>query len=334
MGQVLHTNAVTTHVNRKEIQEAPDTISTTSLAKRFGINYRTVQKWRQRDSVEDLRSGPKEPRPKSLSKFEEAACLIFRCATKLPLDDCLYTLQESISHLKRSNLHRLFQNYGISTFPKEENQTPETKTLKEFPIGYFHVDIVQVNTEEGLLYMFVAIDRTSKFAYVELHVKSTRAVAAQFLKTLIEKVPYTIHTVLTDNRSQFTNPRIPNVIKRIGRAKNQNANRRPVKYHEFDAICIKNNVEHHLTPPGHPWKNEQVERMNRTINETTLEKIHYKTHDKLREHLQHFVDSYNYGRKFRALKGLTVFEYIKKCWEIDPSQFKSEPKSMLARPKN
>ena len=55
--------------------------------------------------------------------------------------------------------------------------------------------------------MIVAIDQTSMFAYVELHEKFTRDIARQFLKTLIEKVPYAIHTVLTDNGSQFTNPR-------------------------------------------------------------------------------------------------------------------------------
>ena len=59
--------------------------------------------------------------------------------------------------------------------------------------------------------MFVAIDRTSKFAYVEPHEKSTLGIVAQFLETVIEKVPYTIHTVLTDNGSQFTNPRKPKV---------------------------------------------------------------------------------------------------------------------------
>ena len=173
MGQVLHPNAVTTHAIRKEIQEAPSSVSDRALARRYGLGLPTVQKWRRRGSVEDRRSGPQEPRPKSLSKAEEAACVYFRTTTQLSLDDCLYSLQESIPHLKRSNLHRLFQKYGISTLPKEENKTPETKKFKEYPIGYFHVDIAQVNTEEGRLYMFVAIDRTSKYAYVELHDKST-----------------------------------------------------------------------------------------------------------------------------------------------------------------
>lgn len=84
--------------------------------------------------------------------------------------------------------------------------------FKEYPIGSFHVDIAQVNTEEGWLFMFVAIDRTSKIAYVEVHEKTTLGVAVQCLGTSVEKVPYTIQTILTDNGSQFTNTRNPKVL--------------------------------------------------------------------------------------------------------------------------
>jgi len=50
------------------------------------------------------------------------------------------------------------------------------------------------------------IDRTSKFAFIELHEKATTAVSRDFLLRLIAAVPYKIHTVLTDNGIQFTTP--------------------------------------------------------------------------------------------------------------------------------
>ncbi len=64
MGQVLHTNAVTTHAIRKEIQEAPSSVADRALARCYGLNYRTVKKWRERDSVDDRRSGRQDPRPR------------------------------------------------------------------------------------------------------------------------------------------------------------------------------------------------------------------------------------------------------------------------------
>lgn len=74
---------------------------------------------------------------------------------------------------------------------------------RNYPIGYFHIDIAEVQTDEGRLYLFVAIDRTSKFAYAELHPKATRMIAKDFLSNLVTAVPYTIHTILTDNGIQF-----------------------------------------------------------------------------------------------------------------------------------
>lgn len=68
-------------------------------------------------------------------------------------------------------------NAGISRLPDIEGDKPAKKKFKKYPIGYFHLDIAEVRTEEGKLYLFVAIDRTSKLAYVELHDKSNRNVS-------------------------------------------------------------------------------------------------------------------------------------------------------------
>lgn len=99
----------------------------------------------------------------------------------------------------RSSLHRCLHRHGISRLPEVEGDKPIRKTFRSYPIGYFHIDIAEVQTAEGKLRLFVAIDRTSKFAYAELHQEAGKMVAAQFLRNLIAAVPYAIHTVLTDN---------------------------------------------------------------------------------------------------------------------------------------
>ncbi len=89
--------------------------------------------------------------------------------TLLPLDDCFYALQATIPHLTRSSLHRCLERHGISRLPEVEGcNKPGRKKFERYPIGYFHVDLAEVRTAEGKLYLFVAIDRTSKFAFVEL----------------------------------------------------------------------------------------------------------------------------------------------------------------------
>ena len=43
-------------------------------------------------------------------------------------------------------------------------EEPTKKKSKSYEIAYFHLDIAEVRTEAGKLYLFVAIDRTCKFA--------------------------------------------------------------------------------------------------------------------------------------------------------------------------
>jgi len=194
------------------------------LSKRFGINPKTVDKWRKRTTVEDLKAGPKNPRPTVLSVEEEAIIVAFRRHTLLPLDDCRYALQPTIPHLTRSSLHRCFQHHNVSRLPEMEEQT-----------------------SQGKLYMFLAIDRTSKFALVELVHSATKMQAAAFLNRLVETVADKIHTILTDNGIQFTN-----------REKGKFAFEHIFTRTWFETITI----EHRLSQINHPWTKSQVERMN------------------------------------------------------------------------
>src|SRR6202012_2786590 len=166
-------------------------------------NQKTVAKWRKRSFVHDAPMGPKALRSTVLSIEEEAVIVAFLRHTLLPLDDCLYALQATIPHLTRSSLHRCLQRHGINRQPEVEGSKPGRKKFVHYPIGYFHIDLAEVRTAEGKLYLFVAIDRTSKFAFVELVERADMQAAVRFLQALIAAVPYRIHTVLTDNGIQF-----------------------------------------------------------------------------------------------------------------------------------
>jgi len=76
MGQVLHGSATTTEAIRRAIQHSQESLRT--LAKRYGINQKTVAKWKMRTSVADLPTGPREPRSTVLSVEEEAVIVAFR----------------------------------------------------------------------------------------------------------------------------------------------------------------------------------------------------------------------------------------------------------------
>jgi len=123
------------------------------VAKRHGINPKTVAKWRKRSFVADLPTGPKQPSSTVLSIEQEAIVVAFRRHTLLPLDDCLYALQPTMPHLTRSSLHRCLKRHGISRLPQVENESAKKRRFKAYPIGYFHIDIAEVRTAEGKLYL-------------------------------------------------------------------------------------------------------------------------------------------------------------------------------------
>lgn len=312
MGQILHGSAKTTHTIRAAIQRSKASLQ--ELAEQYDLNPKTVAKWRKRSSVEDMPMGPKQPCSTVLSAEEEAMCVVFRKHTLLPLDDCLYALQATIPHLTRSSLHRLFQRHDISRLPDLKAEAEPKKKFKNYPIGYFHIDIAEVRTEEGKLHMFVAIDRTSKFAFARLEETANRKTATAFLEALIEAVPYTIHTVLTDNGVQF-----------CYQPSRRNGPTARYMTHMFDLRCRQNGIEHRLTKPNHPWTNGQVERMNRTLKEATVKRYHYGSREQLRVHLQAFLDAYNFAKRLKTLKGLTPYEYICKLWTEQPHRFRLDP---------
>lgn len=312
MGQVLHGSATTTEAIRRAIQHSQESLR--QLAKRYGINQKTVAKWKKRTSTADRRTGPKQPRSTVLAVEDEAIIVAFRRHTLLPLDDCLYALQTTIPHLTRSSLHRCLQRHGINRLPDADGERPVRKTFKAYPIGFFHIDIAEVQTAEGKLYLYVAIDRTSKFAFVQVVRKTGRTSAAAFLTALIKAVPYKIHTVLTDNGIQFTFPP-------------RYADGPTARYitHMFDMRCQENDIDHRLTKVKHPWTNGQVERMNRTIKEATVKRFHYDNHHQFETHLADFVAAYNFARRLKTLRGLTPYEFICKIWTTEPNRFRLNP---------
>lgn len=299
MPNKLHGRATTTPAIRKAIQESTETIK--ALALKYGINHNTVKKWKKRTSVQDQKCGP-ESRSTTLTREEEAAIVTFRKHTQASLDDCFYSLKKNIPILTRSSLYRCLKRHGINKLPQTKNEK-EKKKFKEYPPGYVHVDITQVYTEEGRLYLFVGIDRTTKFVFTRFYKDQTAQTAVKFLREMQRSFPNFINKILTDNGLQFTR------------------HKGDKKGHVFTKTCAALGIEHRLTKPYHPWTNGQVERMNRTLKEATVKKFYYQNHSLLQKHLQVFVDAYNYARPLKALQGLSPYEKI--CLYLQSEEGKS-----------
>jgi hypothetical protein len=154
------------------------------------------------------------------------------------------------------------------------NKKPGRKKFRRYPIGYFHIDLAEVRTAEGRLYLFVAIDRTSKFAFVELVERANMKTAAAFLLALMAAVPYRIHTVPTDNGIQFAD--LP---------KNRKGPTARFRGHPSTGFVVCTESIIASPNPGIPGPTDKLKRMNRTIKEATVHRFHYDSHAQLRAQL-------------------------------------------------
>lgn len=331
MGQILHKRARTTQAIRTEIRTAKGSLLT--LAKRFNVNPKTIQKWRKREASEDLPMG--NGRANSvLTKEEETLICELRKKTWLPLDDLFDILKPKIPNLSRSNLHRCLQSYGISRVPEEVKEKKQGKgKFRTYEIGFLHIDITDFWLQKKKYSLFVAIDRVSKLCIAELYENKTMESALDFLDTVFQFFPYHIHRILTDNGLQFTyralpankRPRTDTVKEGEGgkeeKKEGKTSAKGVLKRHPFTQKCMDKGIKHKLTKFFSPQTNGQVERMNKTLKDATIKMFHYDTVEQFKVNLHDFLNYYNCSKKLRAIGRMCPYDFLKEKYRMNPKLF-------------
>jgi transposase InsO family protein len=252
----LHANATTTPKTRAYIQRSKKSVA--ALSEELGVGERTIRRWRGRTTVEDRSHTPKNLAI-SLTATEEMLVCELRAALQLPLDDIVEVMRRCVRQkLSRSAIHRCLQRHGISRRARPER--PRIGTFEQATVGFIHIDLKHLPAlERRKSYAYVAIDRATRYVYVEVHAKRDAETSAGFLKRFLTHFPYPVHTILTDNGSEFTD--------RFAVDMKNKPHDRPSGKHPFDVICAKREIDHRLTRPYRPQTNGLVERFNRRLAE-------------------------------------------------------------------
>lgn len=314
----LHKNATTTPARRAYIQSSP--LSVAALAVELGVSEDTIRRWKGRDTVED-RSPTALHLQTTLTPAQESVVLALRRTLWLTLDDLLVVTREFINEkVSRSGLQRLLKRHGVSRLPRETQDAAGHKPFKAYEPGFLHVDVKylpQMADETSRRYLFVAIDRATRWVFIQIKPNKTAAAAKAFLAALHKAGPIRISKVLTDNGKEFTDRLFGSRVKRASGD------------HEFDQLCLALGIEHRLTKPRSPQTNGMVERFNGRIAEV-LATHRFDSAEDLETTLLRYAWLYNHHLPQKALGHTTPIEVMKKWYADKPEIFISKPRNRPA----
>ena len=309
MSQV-HPVARTTPRTRTEMRSSTDTNA--ELAKRYDISIATARKWKGRDDAQD-RSHRPHTLATTLSVGQELLVVELRRMLLLPLDDLLALTREFINpEVSRSGLDRCLRRHEVSNLkslqPEIEGEVKPLKTFKDYEPGFLHVDIKylpQMPDQTHRRYLFVAIDRATRWVYMRSYRDQTEDSSVDFLRRLKRLAPMKINNILTDNGSQFTD-------------RFTSKTRAPTGKHVFDVTCLSMGIKHRLCPPRHPQTNGMVERFNGRISDL-VKQTRFTCAADLDAALTHYLTTYNHHIPQRALNHQSPIQALQR-WQKEKSE--------------
>ncbi len=167
----------------------------------------------------------------------------------------------------------------------------------------------QMPDEDARPYLFAAIDRATRWVYVEILPTKCASNVSAFLKRLIKAAPFKLSKVLTDNGKEFSDRFCAS------------GERQPTGHHAFDKVCAKHHIEHRLIKPKSPQTNGVIERFNGRIADV-LATTQFDSSENLAGTLLRYVKVYNQHIPQRALGHVPPIQAMKKWYEKHPALFK------------
>ena len=198
---------------------------------------------------------------------------------------------------------------------KAKDDKPKHSGFKAYEPGYIHIDwkyLPQMANETSRGYLFVAIDRPTRWIFIAIYPNKNAANARRFLRDLERACSIRIRTILTDNGKEFTD-------SLFGLRK-----RAATRQHEFDRLCSALGLEHRLPAPRAPQTNGMVERFNGRIEEV-LQTHHFRSGEELETTLHRYVWLYNHQLPQSALGSKTPLQVMKDWHKIKPELSKKQP---------
>lgn len=225
------------------------------------------------------------------------------CAQKLN-----YKLQKEGVIISTRAIGKILKREGLVRKYRTKKLKYKYVKIPLLPGELVEIDIKYVpnKIENKRYYQFTAIDCASRWRHLKIYDDQSSNSAIKFLGTVLQRAPFKIKAIKTDNGSCFTN-------RYTGYLKSSTPHN--PRLHPLDLECQRQNILHYLIDPGKPAQNGKVERSHRTDQEMFYDRGEFKTVTGLKQKIRKWNNYYN-NLEHCALDGLTPNEVLEKVQNV------------------
>lgn len=249
---------------------------------------------------------PKSTEPKTSPKEttirikEEVVAL--RKATKLCAQKLHWKLKKRGLLVPRSTIGKILKKEGLVRKYRVKKTTYKYLRAERKPGELVEIDVKYV---PGCIagkryYQYTAIDTASRWRYLAVYDEQSTAHSIHFLREVMQRFPYPIRGVKTDNGSVFTNYYV---------GTNKRSDLTVKTLHALDVFCGQHGVVHYLIDPGKPAQNGTVERSHREDQEKFYERYTFRDIGDLQRKIRGWNEYYN-NLEHCGLSGKTPNEVL------------------------
>ena len=183
-----------------------------------------------------------------------------------------------------SSLYNQMKKLNLKFNVKKKKKKHKTKPYLQmtFPGERIQIDVKTVPSKcivgQFELYQYTAIDEFSRYRYLKIYGEKSTYTSYKFLLEVLDKFPFKIYTVRTDNGTEFT--------KRL-------ISKDPNDITMFELSLKRKNIHHDLIKPYTPKHNGKVERSHRKDNERFYATRRFYSIEDANKQLQLYLREYN-----------------------------------------
>jgi len=263
----------------------------------FGISRDTYYRWKRNyerfgdDGLVDSKPCPENPSIRVSRDIEEKVIHLRAKYHFGPMRISWYLKRYHEMSVSPGGVRGVLLRYQMNRLPANSRKRSivSTRYQKQTPGHHVQVDVKFLsfkakNGSKVKRFQYTAIDDATRIRALKVYAAHTQANAIDFVNYVIEKFPFRIKCMRTDNGHEF-------------QAK--------FHWHVEDLGII-----HHYIKPGTPKHNGKVERSHRSDKEEFYQLLSYTGDRNLKKQLQEWEKYYNFHRPHAAFKGKTPFEIL------------------------